>query len=241
MLSKLIVTYRTWKDRPKCWMYIDETTSDGGVYIGASAVIVSRVGRKSLEKSTTRFRSTLGNRGIDPHIEIHANVWVQEPKLFTVNAYQRIRALGDYLRICSGCKGIRIINVLVDTTAPQPVGTDLRVRIWETLFWEFELFLVEHRKNGRTIFDRDRVGPVLDTYSRMRKHTLKRQLIPPDPANSQHHDAIQLADVCAYFMLQQFVPNNQIRNANATRYLNRISNLCPDPLVKDQALIRDLT
>src|SRR5438105_7749940 len=123
-------------------MFVDETATHDGQYVGASAVLVTRRGHRSLERATRSFRTTLPARGIPAGVEIHATVWVSEMRRFPgTNAYTRISALGDYLRLCSKCRGVTVINILVDTTLPGMAGVDVREKIWETLFWEFEVFL----------------------------------------------------------------------------------------------------
>lgn len=222
--------------RPNAWMYVDETASNDGPYIGASAVLLTSTGRRSLKACTEEFRATLPSKGIPEDIEIHATVWVVERKLFPdTNAFIRISALGDYLRRVSKCRDIFIINILADTSVHVP-GMDVRAKIWETLFWEFELWLTAHKLRGHTIFDKDRVGQVVAIAKRMRTHSLRRQLLDPEPADSKHHNELQLADVCAYFALQRFIPNNQVKKAGATNYINRIERLCPHETKPGEAL-----
>ena len=227
-------------NRPNAWMFVDETADNDGRYVGASAVLLTSSGQRSLKVSTQAFREKLPAIGIPKNIEIHAAVWVQEPQRFPdTTSFSRINALGRYLRLVSKCRDISIINILADTSVTI-AGTDIRERIWETLFWEFEVWLAERGLNGHVIFDKDRVGQVIAISERLKPYSLKRQPFKPEPADSEHHDELQLADVCAYFTLQRTVPNSQVRKANAANYIDRIAKLCPHPTNVGEALIRDL-
>lgn len=222
-------------------MFVDETRSDDGQLVGASAIILDRRGRRQLARCCLHFRRELPKTGIDSATEIHAATWVNEKDLFPgTNAFDRISELGRYLRAMSKCNGAFVINILVDTTLPGVAGTDVRTRIWETLFWEFENWLAERGLNGHVVFDKGDVGPVLAIARRLRANSLNHQPLEPEPADSRAHEELQLADVCAYFSLQRLRPANQVRKAGAANYIDRIARLCPDDRVPGAALIRDL-
>ncbi len=237
----------------KAILYVDETGSFQGTagqfYIGATGVFVPRKSAKEFERCCASFRAALSVFGASPSTEIHAVEWVQNPTGFPENTHVHVRVhwLRRFMTTCAECSGIVVINVIADskrprsnlggnTPTPAQLATQMRRDVFEKLFREFELTLQEQNIKGHAWVDENQIGSVRALHRSMR-HQLPLQPLAPIGVESHEHLAVQLADVCAYFMLQQATPNNSLRPRDASHGLNDVAKLCPDPVNAGYALV----
>lgn len=215
--------------RSRAWMYIDETSNlgAGGTLEGASAIVVTKRGKRELARLKPRLEARFAAWGISPSLELHAERWVQRRELFPASCHPgiRIRALRDCLAAVASCRGVWLLHAMVDHSQPHPAGLDARSAIFEQLFLDFQVWL-DRRMRGTVFFDRNAPGPVIaiHRWHRSRKH-LPNLPIDPAPANSLDHFELRLADLCAYFVLQQSsLGAVQIRRAGAQNAIDVVAN-----------------
>jgi hypothetical protein len=194
---------------------------------------------RKLNAIYSTIRSTM-MAGIDSNIEIHAVEWVHDDSLFPagVATRDRITLLRRFMVECSRCPGIRAINVLADSSAPRdfPDGqllsgvrleSHLRRLVFAKLYEEFECHLAINSHKGQVWIDENKLGAVVEVAKKM-SHRIPRQPIRPVPISSEESPAVQVADVIAYFMLQQVQPNSPVASAGATGAINDVAYICPD-------------
>lgn len=119
--------------------------------------------------------------------------------------------------------------------SPSTLGSQVRLDVFEKLFVEFEAILLSSNLKGHAWVDENRIGSIRELHRKLQPK-LKMQPLAPIGVSSKAHHAVQLADVCAYFMLMQVRPNGTVP-ASATTALNEIAELCPDPVNAGYALI----
>jgi len=66
------VRIRDYRCQPRAWMYVDETGTNDGQFIGASAIIVTTTGLRKIRAVTSEFKLRCLSRGIPATTEIHA-------------------------------------------------------------------------------------------------------------------------------------------------------------------------
>lgn len=234
------------------WMSVDETGSfqnDGSAFfVGATGVVLDKAGRKELDAIYAEFRaSVLGGAGIG--VEVHAVEWVHNASFVPgdLTARERIDLLRQFMSACTKCRGIRVINVLADSSTPRtfPNGTPLvgtkleshlRKLVFSKLYEEFERLLDVGPHKGHVLIDENKIGAVVKLANAM-SDRIPRQPISPIPVSSVTSPAVQAADVIAYFMLQQVQPNGPVKSAGATDAINDVATVCPDPNNPDVALV----
>ncbi len=119
---------------------------------------------------------------------------------------------------------------MVDHSQPHPEGFDARSAIFEQLFLDFEVWL-NGCKQGFVIFDQNAPGPVIRMHELHKKRgNLRSMPMPPKPSSSLDHFELRVADLCAYFVLQQSSAGaTQINKAGAQNEIDVVSgrNLLP--------------
>lgn len=216
-------------------MYVDETAKrQGGVsFEGAAGVIVTSQGRRELSRVLRAFRANFSSWGIPLDQTIHAVEWARHdlgyPFPGTSNVGDRIQHLQRLMTECARCRGVRMVKVLVDHSNPRPVGVTARMVAWEHLFLEYEVWLAK-RSRGQLIFDRNAPGPVFQMARDLRsRRVLRAQPHPPLQSQVDLHPEMILADVGAYFMVQQVLPSRFINAANAVNAVDILHPICPHP------------
>ncbi|MBN9501996.1 MAG: DUF3800 domain-containing protein [Armatimonadetes bacterium] len=227
------------------WLYVDETgsppSSSSRFYVGATGVFVPKIAQSNFEDCCLQFRNALGVYGANSAMEIHAVDWVHHGHGFPTGTHVGVRVhwLRRFMANCSTVPNIAIINVLADSSTPRVVvgksnrdknqlQRQMRLDVFAKLLSEFDAVLLNRGMKGHALVDENQIGSVRALH-RSLCHSLPKQPLAPIAVKSDEYHGVQLADVCAYFMLQQVQPNNVIVSLNAEHGLNDISQRCPDP------------
>lgn len=199
---------------------------------GASALVLTKRGRRELARLKPKLETRFAEWGIDPALELHAERWVQGRDLFPSECHPgiRIRALRECLAALGTCRHVWLLHAMVDHSQPHPAGFEARLAIFEQLFLDFQVWL-DRRMRGTVVFDRNAPGPVIVLHKRQRCQLhLPSVPLDPAPADSLAHFELRLADLCAYFVLQQSSSGAaQIRRAGAQNSIDLVAhrNLLP--------------
>jgi hypothetical protein len=242
--NDLIVPY-LYEKSIKGILYVDETGSFQGTrgqfYVGATGVFILKGEQRQFEAHCQKYRDALAIYGTDREVEIHAVEWIHHRIGFPANTHSHsvVLWLRRFLTHSSHCNTVQVINVIADSTSPRSVKGNnaptpgqlekqMRRDVFEKLFEEFEKILAAQSIKGHVWVDENRLSELLSLFEDMSR-TIPRQPIAPVPVRSHEHHGVQLADVCAYFMLQQVSPSVALDSRDASDGLNDIASLCPDP------------
>lgn len=163
---------------------------------------------------------------------------------------QRIYLLREFMNIGADCDGLEFILVIADATAPRisPTGKPLtakqregflRREVFRTLLWEFDAALQKSGKKGHVWLDENKVGAIIQ-LSKDLSPKLLHQPLAPIAVKSHDFEVVQLADVCAYFMLQRYLPNTVVQGHGAGNAIDDLARVCPDPLQSTIAHVREV-
>lgn len=230
----------------QCYLFVDETGSPPGsnptFFVGASGIVIPRTAINEFEECCLRFRDALSVYGADKTMEIHAVDWVHQKKGFPAITHidARVHLLRRFLATCATCSKISVINVIADSGSPRIVASttsptttqlanQMRRDVFRRLLLEFELELQRRKLKGHALVDDYGIGAVREIHLANRNQFNMQPLAPIGVLSHEHH-GVQLADVCAYFMLQQFQPNASIDPRHTTDGLNEIAPLCQDSM-----------
>lgn len=234
------------------WLYVDETGNFQGTsdpfYMGATGVFIPKKRQGDFNLCCQSYRDALNVFGVDRNVEIHAVDWIHNGTGFPPKSHVDVRAhwLRRFMSSCSQCPGLVVINVIADSMIPRSVvgnttpnpsqlANQMRRDVFAHLFSEFESVLVSQNLKGHALVDENQIGSLRELHNSMKKE-LERQPLAPIGIKSESHHGVQLADVCAYFMLQQLRPNSAMDEVHSRDGLNDIARCCPDSV--DPSLAR---
>ena len=227
-------------------MYVDESGDTGLTgsptdYFALSGIIVHEKQWRPFMDALTTFKRTMRTvHGLPMRAEIHASEFIKS-KVFGMSRHVRLAILRNALDELAKIPGISITNVIVDKTN-KPAGFDVFDFAWKTLFQRFENTLIYgnfpggFRSDYGVIFTDSTSGTKLlrmvrkmavinyvpSLYGPARNIPILRIIEDPHGKDSKESLAVQMADVCAYFLHQRFKPNGYIRKQSAVYYFDRL-------------------
>jgi len=152
-VAKDVVRISDYRVNRAAWMYVDETGTNDGQF-SAHPVIVTTTGLRKI-RASPRVQPTCLHVETCDHRDSRAE-WSEIGQFPDRNAFTRISALGDYLRLVfempRSNRGHIIVRIrrtgIADVSGLEKKRERVREKIWETLFWEFEVFLATRRLYG---------------------------------------------------------------------------------------------
>jgi hypothetical protein len=217
-------------------MYVDESGDTGLVnsptdYFALSGIVVHERNWRSFMDTLVNFKRTMrAAHGLPVRTEIHASEFIKS-KVHGLDRHVRLAILRNALDELAKIPDISITNIIVDKTT-KTAGYDVFDNAWRALFQRFENTLIfgnfpgSHRNDFGTVFT-DATGGMqlvrlmrrMNVYNPVpnmggtgyRMMPLSRIIEDPHAKDSAEALAIQMADVCAYFLHQRFKPNGYIR------------------------------
>lgn len=240
-------------------MYVDESGDTGLVgsptsYFALSGIIVHERNWRQFMTALVNFKKTMrAVYGLPVRAEIHASEFIKS-KVHGLPRHIRLAILRNALDELAKTPDISITSVIVDKST-KPAGFDVFDFAWKTLFQRFENTLKYGNFPGKftqdygIVFTDATAGTKLLRLVRkmsvynpvpnlggggFRDLPLLRIIEDPHGKDSKEALAVQMADVCAYFLHQRFKPNGYIRRQSASRYYDRLL-----PVLNVRASIND--
>ncbi len=228
-------------------MYVDESGDTGLTnsptdYFALSGLVVHERCWRSLMDALLAFKRTMRDvHHLPLRAEIHASEFINSAA-YGLKRYVRLAILRNALDELAKIPEISITNVIVNKTTKAP-EYDVFENAWRALFQRFENTMMfgnfpgGHRNDFGTVFTDATGGPRLVRLMRrmnvynpvpnlggggFRMLPITRIIEDPHAKDSGEALAIQMADVCAYFLHQRFKPNSYIRRQGAARYFDRL-------------------
>lgn len=229
-------------------MYVDESGDTGLVnsptdYFALSGIVVHEQRWRSFLDTLIKFKKAMrAAHGLLIRTEIHASEFINSP-VDGLKRHVRLSILRNALDELAKISDISITNVIV-SKAGKPDNYDVFGNAWRTLFQRFENTMCYGNFPGANssdfgaVFTDDTGGRKLIRIMRRmnvynpvpnmggdgyRNLPLVRIIEDPHGKDSADALAIQMADVCAYFLHQRFKPNSYIRRQKASRYFDRLA------------------
>lgn len=228
-------------------MYVDESGDTGLLnsptdYFVLSALVVHELQWKTLVDTLVNFRKTLkAAYGFPVRAELHASELIKSP-IAGLPRHIRLAILRNTLDELAKFVDVSVTNIIVDKRN-KPAGYDVFNAAWKTLFQRFENtlnygnFPGAHQRDMGIIFTDATAGkkltqmvrkmmvynPVPNTGGRDFRHLPLAKIVEdPTERDSANSLLIQMADVCAYFLMQRYKPNGYIKKQGARYYFDRL-------------------
>jgi len=228
-------------------MYVDESGDTGLVgsptrYFALSGIVVHERNWRSFMTTLVNFKKTMrAVYGLPVRGEIHASEFIKS-RVYGLERHTRLAILRNALDELAKIPDISITNVVVDK-ATKAAGFDVFDFAWKALFQRFENtlrygnFPGNFRQDYGVVFTDATAGTkLLRLVRRMsvfnpvpnaggagtRNLPILKIIEDPHGKDSKESLAIQMADVCAYFLQQRLNPNSYIRRRSASRYFDRL-------------------
>lgn len=228
-------------------MYVDESGDAGLInsptdYFILSAVVVHELEWKRLIDVFVAFKKTLNAAyGFPVRSEIHASEFIKRP-VHGLARHVRLAILRNTLDEIAKFVDVSITNIVIDKRN-KPAGYDVFDMAWKALFQRFENTLKfgnfpgKHRRDMGIIFTDATAGKKLTQMVRKmrvynpvpnsggvgyRQLPFMKIIEDPTERDSKESLLVQVADVCAYFLMQRYKPNAYIRKQNAKYYFDRL-------------------
>jgi hypothetical protein len=228
-------------------MYVDESGDTGTAnsptdFFALTGIVVHERQWRSFMSTLIAFKKTMrAVHGLPIRAEIHASEFIKS-KVFGLQRHTRLAILRNALDELAKIQDISITGVVVDKRN-KPPGFDVFDFAWKTLFQRFENTLMfgnfpgGFRSDYGVVFTDDTAGlKLLRMVRRMavynpvpssfggppRNLPILRLIEDPHGKDSAESLAIQMADVCAYFLHQRYKPNSYIRRQKAAFYYDRL-------------------
>lgn len=228
-------------------MYVDESGDTGLVgsptrYFALSGLVVHERDWREFLDRLLAFRRTLKSvYGLGIRTELHASEFMRSP-IDGLSKIDRLAVLRNTIDEIAKLPNLSITNVIVDKQG-KPAGYDVFHTAWGVLFQRFENTLHFSNFPGKFSEDYGLVltdatagskltrlvrrmsvhNPILSSYGGVSRNMPIRKIIE-DPHGKDSKDSlpVQIADVCAYFLLQRFAPNSFVRRKGGHRYFERL-------------------
>lgn len=241
-------------------VYVDESgdiglTNSPSNYFCLSAIVIHESHWQTTLDSIISFRKDLRIRyGFKLREEIHSSHFIHKPGDFQRIAKSlRLRLLRDVLDFQATLPNYQILNVVINKKNKQE-GSDIFNLAWQTLIQRIENtlyyknFIGSSNVNDSALLFVDKTDEIKLQHltRRMRRYNpvpnsfsmgfgyrmLPIRLIIEDAVHrdSAHSYFIQLADVNAYFLSQQFQVNQYIKKQGGRNYFKRL-----EPVLLKQA------
>jgi hypothetical protein len=231
-------------------MYVDESGDPGLVrsptnYFALSGIVVHERRWRQFVTSLVSFKKKMrAVYGLPVRAEIHASEFINR-RVYNLDRHVRLAILRNSLDELAKTPDISITNVIVNKVG-KPQGYDVFGAAWRTLFQRFENTLVYSNYPGGfrddfgIVFTDATAGKTLQNIVRKmsvynpvpndpsfgpgyRNLQITRIIEDPHGKNSADSLAVQMADVCAYFLHQRYRPNNYIKQKSAELYFDRLT------------------
>jgi hypothetical protein len=229
-------------------MYVDESGDSGLVnsptdYFALSGIVVHEQRWRPFIDALVAFKRAMrAAHGLKIRTEIHASEFINN-RVDGLKRHVRLSILRNALDELAKLSDISITNVIVSKVG-KPADYDVFSNAWRALFQRFENTLCygnfpgSHRSDFGAVFTDDTGGAKLVRIMRRmnvynpvpnvggdgyRDMPVVRIIEDPHGKESATALAIQMADVCAYFLHQRFKPNSYIRRQRAVRYFDRLT------------------
>jgi hypothetical protein len=173
--------------------------------------------------------------------EIHASEFIKS-KVYGMPRHTRLAILRNAIDELAKTPNISITSVIVDKTS-KAAGFDVFDFAWKTLFQRFDNTLKYGNFPGKFVQDCGivftdataglkllRIVRKMSVYNPVpnmggggtRNLPILKIIEDPHGKDSKESLAIQMADVCAYFLYQRYKPNSYVRKQSATHYFDRL-------------------
>lgn len=231
---------------PMYMMYVDESGDTGLAgsptdFFALSGIVVHERQWRTFMDALAQFRKTMRTvHQLPIRAEIHASEFIKS-KVHGMARYTRLAILRNTLDELAKMPYLSITNVIVDKRNKQP-NFDVFDFAWKTLFQRFENTLMygnypgAFRSDYGIVFTDATAGVKLlrmvrkmavvnfvpSQYGPARNIPILRIIEDPHGKDSKESYAIQMADVCAYFLHQRFRANSYIKRQGATYYFDRL-------------------
>jgi hypothetical protein len=228
-------------------MYVDESGDTGLAnsptdFFALTGIVVHEQQWRAFMAALIAFKKTMRTvHGLPVRSEIHASEFIKS-KVFGMARHTRLAILRNSLDELAKMSNISITGVIVDKRN-KPPGFDVFDFAWKTLFQRFENTLKfgnfpgGFKSDYGVVFTDDTAGlkllrmvrkmavynPIPSAFGGPpRNIPILRLIEDPHGKDSAESLAIQMADVCAYFLHQRYKPNSYIRRQGATHYYDRL-------------------
>lgn len=231
-------------------MYVDESGDPGLAgsptdYFALSGIVVHEREWRTFMASLLNFKRQMkATYGLPVRAELHASEFINKNP-HGLQKHVRLAILRSALDELARTPNVMITNVIIDKRTKTP-GYDVFDNAWRTLFQRFENtlrygnFPGGFRDDYGIIFTDDTAGNKLNQIVRKmavynpipnqaaygigyRNAPVVRVIEDPHGKNSADSLAIQMADVCAYFLHQRSKPNSYVRKKSAQNYFARLA------------------
>lgn len=228
-------------------MYVDESGDTGLAgsptdYFGLSGIVVHERSWRQFMNTLVNFKKTMrAVYGLPVRAEIHASEFIKS-KVYGFPRHIRLAILRNALDELAKIPDISVTSVIVNKVN-KPADFDVFEFAWKALFQRFENTLLFGNFPGK--FRQDYGIIFTDATSGLKLLRLVRKMsvinhIPniggggtrnlpilriiedPHGKDSKESLAVQMADVCAYFLHQRFKPNGYVRKQSAVHYYDRL-------------------
>lgn len=228
-------------------MYVDESgdtglTNSPSRYFALTGIVVHESDWRDFISQLLAFRKTLKSvYGLGVRTEIHSSEFMRKP-VDGLTKYARLAILRNTLDEIAKLPNISITSVIVDKLG-KPVEYDVFQNAWGVLFQRFENtlhfanFPGKHSEDfGMVLTDATAGGKLTRMVRRMsvfnpipssfggasRNIPIRKIIEDPHGKDSKDSLPVQMADVCAYFLLQRFAPNGYVQRKGAHNYFDRL-------------------
>ncbi len=233
-------------------MYVDESGDAGLVnsptrYFVLSGLVLHELRWADYLDQLIDFRRYLRQEyDLKLREELHASALINNPgPLFRIRRHDRLAIMRLFADQLAGMKDFSLINIVVDKQS-KTVGYDPFEVAWKALIQRFEN-TISHKnfpgptnpdERGLLIPDATDDKKLVSLIRRMRRYNpipnqaqygigsrnLRLQTVIEDPflKDSAHSFFIQAADLAAYLLYQNLVPNSYIRKKGGQNYFSRL-------------------
>lgn len=234
------------------YLYVDESGDPGIVnsptryYVLAGLVVHELIWKEWLERLIAMRRQMKNRYGLKMREEIHAAPFIQKPgDLARIPKHHRLLILREVLDTLAAWTDISVYAVIIDKQKYATTGHDIFEWAWRLFLQRFDNTLgyrnfsgpQNPRDLGVVLTDRTNEHKLKCLMRTMRHHNpvpsqfpgysarnLQTSCVTEDPIlrDSGHSYFVQAADVVAYMLHQQLVPNKYIKKVGARNYFCRL-------------------
>lgn len=241
-------------------MYVDESGDTGLVgsptrYFALSGIVVHERRWRPFIDRLIALRKTLKSvYGLPIRTELHASEYIRSP-VHGLAKHHRLSILRNAIDELAKTPEISITNVIVDK-AGKPADYDVFQSAWGVLFQRFEntLFFGNYpgkyrddfglvltdatagEKLSRMVRRMAVYNPIPSSYGGTRNIPITKIIEDPHGKDSKASLAIQMADICAYFLQQKYAPNSYVKRKGGHLYFDRLQPVLNTAASKSNAL-----
>lgn len=230
-------------------MYVDESGDPGLInsptpIFALTGLVVHELRWRDALSEVVEFRRKMRDKfALKMREEVHSSPFINKPgELVRIPRNDRLAILRHFGDVIAKLPDVSLISVVVAKEG-KPEGYDPHEKAWQALLQRFENTLSNRNfpgpaaqdERGMIIVDGDQSGRLVKLVRKMRHvnfvpsqygaaRNLPTRSIIEDPVfrDSRHSLLVQAADVAAYFLYQQEVPNSYMRRSGGKAYFNRL-------------------